>query len=213
MDLDSFDPEQLFMRGVITGSLVGYLSGRENEISQIANRLAGSDQSCVIFGERGVGKTTVAKQVASILAGKNRVFDKQKTLDYGREKEFRPCQTRVGSEWSTVGDLLLECVTTDDGPDTFVGRYSSALTDETFTTEFTAKFGVSLAKVISGEVAQKSTTTNPLKSASNDKELQNLERIKLRIFRTFVRRARDADTATEPKINFFRRRNGSKSEA
>lgn len=53
MSLDAVDPEHLFIRGVVTGNLAGYLAGRTQEIEGIANRLAASDQSCVIFGERG----------------------------------------------------------------------------------------------------------------------------------------------------------------
>ena len=203
MSLDSFDPEQLFVRGVVTGELAGYLSGREGLIADVANRLAASDQSCLVYGERGVGKSTVAKQVSSVLGGTNPVFDKATTLDYGREKDFRPCLARVTEGWQTVGDLLLECVTAEDGPDTFVGRYSEALTSEDFTTEFAAKFGFTLAKVLSGEISRKVNRKNPVKDAQEDKELQTLERTKVRIFQRFVSRARSVDPATDPKIIFF----------
>lgn len=70
---------------------------------------------------------------------------------YGAEKEFRPFMARVSEDMETAGDLLLECVTSDNGPDSFVEFYKQALTNETFLTEFNVKFGFNIAKVFTGE--------------------------------------------------------------
>jgi energy-coupling factor transporter ATP-binding protein EcfA2 len=203
MSLDGFDPEQLFIRGVLTGNLAGYLAGRTTEIEEVANRLAASGQSCVIFGERGVGKSTVAQQVSSLLLGENTVFSKESSLSYGREKNFRPCMARVSDEWETAGDLLLECVTSDSGPDSFVGRYKTALTNELFATEFQVKFGFNLATVFTGEAGARIGLRDQLKIAQTDEKLQSSERLKRRIFQHFINRARESDPSRDPKIIFF----------
>ncbi len=110
---------------------------------------------------------------------------------------------RVSEGWETAGDLLLECVTADTGPDSFVGRYKAALTNDLFVSEFTVKFGFNIAKVFTGEIGTKIGLRDPLKIAQADEGLQTSERLKRRVFQTFVNRAREADPIHDPRIIFF----------
>jgi hypothetical protein len=111
--------------------------------------------------------------------------------------------SRVSEDWETVGDLLIECVTTDAGPDSFVGRYKGALTHEAFLNEFNVKFGFNIAKVFTGEAGAKIGTRDPLAKVQMNEVLNTSERIKRRIFQSFVDRARESDDAPNVRIIFF----------
>jgi predicted AAA+ superfamily ATPase len=57
------DPARLFKRGAITAESAKFLVGRRDLISDIGDRLAEDNFSAIIYGVRGVGKTTLAWQV------------------------------------------------------------------------------------------------------------------------------------------------------
>ncbi|MFM9828998.1 MAG: hypothetical protein ACKVOB_09700 [Sphingomonas sp.] len=102
----------LFTRGAVTGQNPEFLVGRQELVSDLANRLAEDRLSGVIYGTRGVGKTSLAWQVATVLAGINPRFRKEDVVKLRRPPEFEIVFHKCSRFVDTVGDLLLEIVLT-----------------------------------------------------------------------------------------------------
>lgn len=76
------DPEELFRTGAITGQRADFFVGRFDLIRKAVNNLLTENRTCVIYGERGVGKTSLAWQIATTLSKSNPVFSPQLVQAY-----------------------------------------------------------------------------------------------------------------------------------
>jgi hypothetical protein len=82
------DPNTLFFRDSIKGNVANSFSGREDLIKKGLNSIGG-DGSCVIFGERGIGKTSLAWQIATTLNETNKTFSKRELMSIGVDATYR----------------------------------------------------------------------------------------------------------------------------
>ena len=101
-----FDPDVLFHKDAIKGDKAENFSFSFEKLQKCLNALASDHSSCIVYGERGVGKTSFAWQVLSILIDENTVYDKNKVLVIGKNKKFKCVFFKCDSN-SDLADLLL----------------------------------------------------------------------------------------------------------
>lgn len=102
--------KDLFVRGALTGERAEFLIGREEVIRDLANRLAEDRLSGLIYGTRGVGKTSLAWQIATILNGTNPRFQKNIIINDPKPPNFLVIMHKCSRHVDTVGDLLIEII-------------------------------------------------------------------------------------------------------
>lgn len=137
------EPSELFLTDAVTGNRTEFLSGRKELIKDISNHLASDHLSCVVYGGRGVGKTTIAWQVLSILEDINNTYKKNQILEFGKKKKFLTAYHKCRSDITNVDDLLFDIIA--DSQDRFsFGKRISKLLDSVTITKISHKFKINL---------------------------------------------------------------------
>lgn len=113
------DIKDLFIRGAVTGKKAEFLVGRIELIKDIASRLNEDFISGIIYGTRGVGKTTIAWQVGSILENTNNRYSAEKTLNVVNSPGFFFIMHKCSQHVDTIGDLLIEILTAQEAEHSF----------------------------------------------------------------------------------------------
>lgn len=172
-------PSDLFTRSAITQDSTEFLVGRQEIITTVANRLAEDTVSCVVYGMRGVGKTTIAWQVASLLLGSNPLFPRRTHLLYHKQ-EFDVVFHKCSSSTSSLGELLLDVVLGGVGAQSFAAQFSKAISKQTSSLEvIEEKYGVNLFGAIKGEAKR---VNRFVASAEEASKLLSSESKKIRFF-------------------------------
>lgn len=146
---DRIDPNILFHLSAIKGEDAEYFSGRTRLLSRLLNTLGSDEASCVIYGERGVGKTSLAWQCATILNDSNEVFKKGELMSIGNNKKyvcvFHKCQNGIKS----VGELLLHILRPSKGePFSFSNQFKEIYDDNAFDLEIKQNYEFSLFNLV-----------------------------------------------------------------
>lgn len=181
-------PSNLFHRKAIMADSVDFLIGRSSLISEIANKLAEDDVSCVIYGMRGVGKTTIAWQVLSVLSGKNPKFKKNDVLVFNKNAKFIVCLHKCSSQIKTIGDLLLELVIDGSNEYSFPKRFSKIYKDAKITSKIQRKFGINILKIVQYSETEEKEIRNITERA---KDLMTNEQSKIRLFKEIIEQAKN----------------------
>lgn len=157
--------QDLFTRHAVTGQNPEFLIGRQPLINDLANRFAEDRTSGIVYGTRGVGKTSIAWQVATILAGTNKRFRKGDVLTSRKTPDFLIVVHKCTRFVDTVGDLLLELVFAKGSDFSFgnvLSRYYEA--DETLQT-LTRKITGGIPKIFEVSGEEKSESRSALDQA------------------------------------------------
>jgi len=174
----SVEPKNLFCTEAITAGNVDFLIGRTDLICGIANRLAATNHSAVIFGARGVGKTTLAWQVVSVLSGSSSRFDKKTILKVGSDRTFRIAFHKCLSSAESYGDLLIGLLSDNHDQYAFAKVFEKAFIDRDFVSGIQSKYGVNLLRILnfehSRQVTRKSIIDEITEYVSNDDAKQAL---------------------------------------
>lgn len=152
------EPSKLFHRKAITGELSDFLIGRSDLISEIANRLAEDDVSCILYGERGVGKTTIAWQVLSIFMGTNKRFRKDETLLFKRDAKFMVALHKCSSSIKTIGDLLVNLLSDKGDEFKFQNQFSKIFNNKDVVEQIERRFGINLLRLVTYSTSAKSSS-------------------------------------------------------
>ena len=180
-------PSELFTRSAITQDSTEFLVGRQEIITTIANRLAEDTVSSVIYGMRGVGKTTIAWQVASLLEGTNPLFPRKTHLLYHKH-EFDIVFHKCSSSTLSLGDLLLDVVLGGSGPHSFATQFARVIAKQHQLLEvIEEKYGVNLFGAIKGEAKRVNKIIATTEEAA---KLLSDETKKIRFFFEMVAAAR-----------------------
>lgn len=143
------NPSELFERGAITEQLSDFLVGRDRIITEVSNKLAEDKVSAVLYGMRGVGKTTIAWQIVSLLNGTSQKFKKSETLLYNSDLSYKIIFHKCSSTIETVGDLLIDIIFGSKGEFSFSNQLSSVLDgSKEINNSIKTKFGISLFKTV-----------------------------------------------------------------
>jgi Cdc6-like AAA superfamily ATPase len=169
--------EPSYHRGAITAKQADFLVGRKTLISDIANRIAEGNQSCVLYGMRGVGKTSIAWQVVSILMDQNVRFKKNDVLIFGKKKAFACAVHRCSSSLKTAGDLFVDLLTNQNGDMRFNSVFASIFEDREIRKSVERKIGVDLLKLFQMSETAKTDVASDLddlskKLSDEDSKLQ-----------------------------------------
>jgi DNA polymerase III delta prime subunit len=151
------EPRDLFCTEAITADNVDFLIGRTDLIRRIATKLAATKNSAVIYGVRGVGKTTLAWQVVSVLLGKSPRFDKKTLLKVGSDRQFRIAFHKCLSSAESYGDLLMGLLSDNHDQYSFAKVFEKAFKDEGFVSGVQRKFGVNLFRILNLEHSEQVT--------------------------------------------------------
>lgn len=179
-------PSDVFLRRALTASSADFVVGRRLLIKNIANRLAEDRVSAVIYGARGVGKTTIAWQVLSVLEGVNPRFKRDDFLVYGKERRFRTIFHKCPPEIQTIGDLLIGLILDPGRSHSFRSEFPSIFEDEESIRSIKTKFGVDLLKVFQFEEVEELESNAVTESA---KQHLSEERAKRNFFFEVLQRA------------------------
>lgn len=187
----TLNPSELFRTSAITGDSTEFLVGRREIITKAVNRLASSsDLSAAIVGARGVGKTTLAWQLISILLGRNKLFLKDDVLRFGKDRRFKVAVHRCQRSVKTVGDILLNLVLDRADLFSFGNQFVEALEKQDFLKSIETKFGINLFNVLRFEHTRTGNVKSPSQAAIEFLDSEELKRelffdVKNQIMRTY----------------------------
>jgi Cdc6-like AAA superfamily ATPase len=88
-------------------------AGRTSQIRRIFRALNSDGTNIAIIGGRGIGKTSLSRQILNIGDGKCVILDKLK-IKYDSKLEYLPVYFACGNNIKTIGDLLNRLLTTKD---------------------------------------------------------------------------------------------------
>ncbi|MEL6883782.1 MAG: hypothetical protein AAFP87_04680 [Pseudomonadota bacterium] len=180
-------PSDLFHRHAITSSDTRFLIGRNHLITEIANKLAEDEISCVLYGMRGVGKTSIAWQIVSLMRGKNPKFTRDKTLLFNKDDDWKVALHKCSTHIESVGDLLLEMLLDSSSDYSFSVRFRRVYESEENISAIKRKFGINIFKAIEYSEENSSDIASIAQSA---KELLSDEQAKIGLFKDVMNRAK-----------------------
>ena len=177
------EPKDLFKKKAITADSSQFLVGRRELIADIADRLCEDTQSAVIFGPRGVGKTTIAWQVASLLLDTNPLFKRAQLLRFGQGRSFDIIFHKCSPAVKTVGDMLIEIIRGKNDPYSFGYVHSYFIQDVNKITKVNKKFGIDLLKVLNYSESYDSVPSNAVQGS---KDMVSTEALKIELFTDLI---------------------------
>lgn len=112
----NLDPEKLFtIKGAVTVDKRYQFAGREELIAKCLEDLSSEGSVTVIFGERGVGKTSLAWQLVGPLTGSRQILqERQIRPRISVNKEFSCIWCTCNSLMHSITDLLYTLVKDDE---------------------------------------------------------------------------------------------------
>lgn len=161
------EPSRYFIKHAIAADDVDFLVGRQSLVKDVCNRLAADKSSYVLYGLRGVGKTTVAHQVLSALEGRNRLFPKHDVLRFNSSDTFICSFNKAPRGIQTVVDLLLNVILSTSGPNRFSSVFEYIFKDEEFNRSIESRFGLNLASILSFETKSSASKNTDLERAES----------------------------------------------
>lgn len=144
------DPDILFTKGAIIGKDAFNYAPNLKVIKSCLNALADNETSCVIFGDRGVGKTTFAWQISSILTDRNAKFKKDELLITGRHKKFKCVHFKIEGKDSVKDchDLLLKILRPSSTKFSLSEVFPILYEDDQYKLKFKSKFTFDLLGLV-----------------------------------------------------------------
>ena len=182
----SLNPSHVFHRHAITSDSTPFLVGRTQVVSEIVNRLSADDISCVLYGMRGVGKTSIAWQILSILRDKNPKFPKEEVLRFNADDDWNVALHKCSPNAETIGDLLLELLVDGSHEYSFSNRFAKVYETEEHINAIKRKFGINLFKTVQYSETSDAEVVSVAQSA---RELLADELTKINLFKEVIARA------------------------
>lgn len=100
----------LFLTEAIHADQAAFFQGRMEIVETAIKTLKKKTQTCIIFGERGVGKTSLVWQILSILDGSNPRFGELYKKHHLHKKKFLSVVVKEMSAPLDANDLLMQCI-------------------------------------------------------------------------------------------------------
>lgn len=176
------DPNHLFYpKDALKGKDADVFYGREVLLQKCLDALGSRGTSCVIFGERGVGKTSLAWQVVTVLDGTNNKYSKKQLMRVGFQDAYKCVFHRIRPGVDSLGDLIISLLRPSSSPNSIQHLFPELYEDATIYTKFERKYQISLPILMSFESTFASQTKNAdlvdnpiLNSASREQNLAAL---------------------------------------
>ncbi len=148
-------------------------AGRKEAVSDVYYALITEGANIAVVGNRGIGKTSLARQIDNIARGDNTLL-KRLGLPYDKKLDFLTMYLACGNTVKNTTDLLERLLTTSNCLGDWIYDIPSAKSEiESYSPELGAKiFGVG-AK-ISGNKTKESTSTPAISSHSIDTVFTNV---------------------------------------
>lgn len=184
--MTSLNPAEVFHRHAITSQSTDFLVGRTQLISEAINRIASDDVSCVLYGMRGVGKTSIAWQIISTLRNKNPKFPRNEIVKFNASDDWKVALHKCSAQIETVGDLLLELIVDSSHEYAFSKRFQKIYESEEHVSAIKRRFGINLFKTVQYSETSDSEVVSVAQSA---RELLSDEISKIDLFKEVMSRA------------------------
>lgn len=152
------DPDKLFFKSPLKGSDAYNFSFDLIKIKTCLNALASNDTSCVIYGDRGVGKTSFAWQIVSILNGTNKKYSKKELLVVGTEKNFKTVFFKGSAQINDIYEMLLNILRPSSDPFSLCKLFPELYEDEDYKKKFTSKFKFDLFTLLNVQISREDET-------------------------------------------------------
>ena len=128
-----------------------FFSGRRDYIVKAVSELKVAGTSLALYGERGVGKTSIGWQIYSILRRKSSLPKRWKIRNLENPGSFECFWIECKESMVSIEGVMLSLLLPSDPGGTFADRFPSLFDDER-QKEFSKKFKIDL-KAIGGELA------------------------------------------------------------
>ena len=140
-----FDPDALFSpRSAIRADRYDWLSGRKELIGEIVKSAAFDSSSLVLYGERGVGKTSVAAQVFATLRREHEHLSLDELCPYKSGKKYSCAWIECTDDTSDISALLSRILAPIEQPNSFAQTFSWVYNSKEFLGKVEDEFGVNL---------------------------------------------------------------------
>jgi AAA ATPase domain len=146
------DLNQLFVpRSAIRSDKVGWFSGRKGLIGDCLNALGGEGTSLILYGERGIGKTSLAWQIMEILAGSHKVYQRQDLMHIGSDKNYKCVWLECKDTMESIEAVLVNLLRPQDEPFSLSQQFKNVYEDKDFLESSERKYSFNLFSLINVE--------------------------------------------------------------
>jgi MinD-like ATPase involved in chromosome partitioning or flagellar assembly/energy-coupling factor transporter ATP-binding protein EcfA2 len=130
-----------------------YLVGRNELTSEICSSVFTPNSPIILFGERGSGKTSIAKYLFNILKDDNTKLEFDDTL-----KKVHPVWLTCSNLLITISDLIMELIRPSSNPDSLSSLFPDIFTEykkQKILTKYEINLGITKLRYESDKVASK----------------------------------------------------------
>jgi AAA ATPase domain len=144
------DPNKLFVpRSAIRSEKFNWFSGRQGLMKNCLDALGGEGTSLVLYGERGVGKTSLAWRVMEML---NSAPEKRQNLmDIGCDRNYKCVWLECKDSMENVEAVLVNLLRHQDEPFSLSQQFKNVYEDREFLESTEKKYAFNLFSIITVE--------------------------------------------------------------
>lgn len=145
-------------------------AGRKEAIMTIQSGLMSEGTNIAIFGNRGIGKTSLARQVINISQGKNDLL-KKLGISFDEELDFFPIYLSCGGNVKSLQSLLLTLLASNNGLREWIYDVPKA---KRHMESLSPKFGISVPGVVDIGLSGKKQTEVTSESVLKDEDVETV---------------------------------------
>lgn len=145
--MKQIDVNHMFHTDILRPGNAEHFIGRNDLMKRALNVLGSETGSCVIFGERGVGKSSLAWQIASTLENQNSIFRRSQLQSVGLDKEFVTVFLESDDPPRNVAQLLIQLLLFGRSPFSLRERFPKVFTEWDLDGELQKNFGVKFSEI------------------------------------------------------------------
>ncbi|MEZ5947548.1 MAG: ATP-binding protein [Hyphomonas sp.] len=138
------EPRHLFFPKILKSDEASHFFGRESAFGQALDHLGNDEAAVAIYGERGIGKSSFAWQLASILDDSNSVFKRSKLQRVGREKRYECIFPSPANKPKSISSVIANILSEKTSEYSLHARYGQRFQDWGLYDSIQKRYGVSL---------------------------------------------------------------------
>lgn len=170
------DPNKLFVpRSAIRSEKVDWFSGREGLIKDCLNALGGEGTSLILYGERGVGKTSLAWRIMEIL--NNPRNEGRSLMSIGSDRNYKCVWLECKDTMESVEAVLVNLLRPQDEPFSLSQQFKDVYEDREFLESTERKYAFNLFSIINVEWKFKTRPSEKRFSGETDAFLPPIQKL------------------------------------
>ncbi len=159
MKYEFISPQKLFPKQAIKGDAAESVAGRRRQIDQCLQKISNPSDCLMIIGERGVGKTTVAWQVLSVIEGANAQISGERFSRLVPEEHRFCIFIKANPALKSIGELILYLMAPSERDHSFSTAFQYIYAkNSAFDRKLQAELSISLASLATLKVAEKDSS-------------------------------------------------------